>query len=113
MGEQLKLRSMVRVRVSHLLKRQLLNWATRAGLSYSDFVRMSLVMGARQFALRHKLYHPEDDAELEDVQLYHFRGPARSANNGRVLPPLFDGRVPDDAAMARSEASRKARLEQK
>ena len=113
MGTQLKLHSLVRVRVSRPLEVQLLQWATRAGLSYSDFVRMALVLGAREFVVRCKLWRPGDDPEVRDIEDFRWHGEALPKELEPIGRTQSDGRVPSDEEFEAMQANRKALVPRK
>ena len=108
MSAELKLHATVRVRVSRLLKKQLHDWATRAGLSYSDFVRMAIVMGARRYAIECGLYREADDRNIEDLPPHNFRGSGdMGAAPKRPYPP-HSGELPTDEEVEALQARREA-----
>ncbi|MEX2160894.1 MAG: hypothetical protein WD751_03175 [Anaerolineales bacterium] len=116
MSRQLKVQSLVRVRVSTPLQTQLLKWSARAALSETDFLRFALVLGARTLALNLGLHRPEDDLEIQDMEVFRFRGAELPAELDRGQQKYFlnpTGRIPSDAELEASWASEKARLEKK
>jgi hypothetical protein len=115
MGTQLKLHSLIRVRVTRLLEVQLLQWATRAGLSYSEFVRMVIVLGAREFVTRCQLWREGDDLDVRDVEDFRWHGEALPIElkppANMVLNPT--GEMPSDEEFAMAMEARRKRLEAK
>jgi hypothetical protein len=113
MGRQLKVQSLVQVRVSEPLEAQLFKWSARAGLSITDFTRMSLVTGARIWALNLGLLRPGDDPEIEEMPAFRFRGaelPASLEKGEHFYFMNLKGEIPSDEQLEASDASRKARL---
>ncbi len=114
MGRQLKMQSLVQVRVSEPLEVQLLKWSARAGLSETDFYRFALVTGARQIALNLGLMRAGDDHEIEEMQAFRFRGAELPEKLDKQQPAhcfmSLTGAVPEDAQFEASMTSREARL---
>ena len=56
---------MLSMRIMYPLKEAMKSWAARAGITYTEFVMMSLVYGARRMAKILGFYEKEDDQQVE------------------------------------------------
>lgn len=73
---------------------------------------MCLVLGAREFVSRCKLWRPEDDPDVRDIEDFRWRGEALPAElDGRTGIMLnITGLIPPDDELAASWAAREERL---
>jgi hypothetical protein len=104
------------VRVSTPLEIQLLKWSARAALSETDFLRISLVLGARTLALNMGLYRPSDDLEIDELQPYRLRGgdlPAPLEQNAQRFYINPTGAIPSEQQLDALDAHRKALVARK
>lgn len=62
--------AMISMRIMYPFKEALKVWAARAGITYTEFVMMALVYGARRQAKILGVYEKEDDQKVELMEEY-------------------------------------------
>lgn len=67
--DPIKLKKTVHVslRVKYGLKNQLKMWATRSGMTLSDFITFSLITGSRRQAKRMGVYRVDNDFDYDEI----------------------------------------------